>query len=73
VKAVGVLRSILDVAVRDRRIPTNPALGVTLPRLPLSTQRFLRAAELDALADAMPSERDALLLLVLGMDGDPVR
>jgi hypothetical protein len=68
-KALGALRSILDLAVRDRRIATNPALGVTLPRLPMSEQRFLTASELDALADAMPSERDAVLTLVLGWTG----
>ena len=68
-KVVGVLRSVLELAVRDRRIPTNPALSVTLPRLPISEQRFLTTAELDALADAMPSERDAVLTLVLGWTG----
>jgi integrase len=60
---------VLELAVRDRRIPTNPALGVTLPRLPMSEQRFLTAAELDALADAMPFERDTVLTLVLGWTG----
>jgi integrase len=68
-KVVGVLRSVLELAVRDRRIPTNPALGVTLPRLPMSEQRFLTAVELDALSDAMPSERDTVLTLVLGWTG----
>ena len=68
-KAVGVLRPILELAVRDRRIAANPALGVTLPRLPMSHERFLTAAELDALADVMPSERDAVLTLVLGRTG----
>jgi integrase len=68
-KAVGVLRSILDLAVRDRRIAANAALGVTLPRLPMSEQRFLTAAELDALVNAMPSGRDAVLTLVLGWTG----
>lgn len=68
-KAVGVLRSVLDLAVRDRRIAANPALGVTLPRLPASEQRFLTAGELDTLAEAMPSERDAVLTLILGWTG----
>lgn len=31
-RAYGVLASILDVAVRDRRILSNPARGVNLPR-----------------------------------------
>jgi integrase len=68
-KAVGVLRSVLDLAVRDHRIPSNPAIGVTLPRLPMSDQRFLTAHELEALADAMPAERDRLLTLALGWTG----
>jgi integrase len=35
----------------------------------MSEQRFLTAPELDTLADAMPSERDAVLTLVLGWTG----
>jgi integrase len=31
-RAYGILASILDVAVRDRRISSNPARGVKLPR-----------------------------------------
>jgi integrase len=68
-KVAGVLRSILELAVRDRRIPSNPALGVALPHLPMVAQRFLRADELEALADAMPTERDRVLTLMLGWTG----
>jgi integrase len=68
-KVVGVLRSVLELAVRDRRIPTNPAHGITLPRLPIAEQRFLGASDLDNLADAMPSERDRVLCLLLGWTG----
>ena len=68
-KALGVLRQVLDLAVRDRRIVVNPAIGVTQPRLPLQDQRFLTADELEALAQAMPSERDRLLVLTLGWVG----
>jgi integrase len=42
---------------------------VSLPRLPVVEQRFLRADELERLADAMPSERDRVLTLVLGWTG----
>ena len=31
-RAYGVLASVLDAAVKDRRIATNPARGVSLPR-----------------------------------------
>ena len=68
-KVIGVFRSVLELGVRDRRIPSNPAVGVPLPRLPITEQRFLRADELEALADAMPSERDRVLTLFLGWTG----
>ena len=68
-KVVGVLRLVLELAVRDRRIPTNPAHRVTLPRLPVAEQRFLGANELQTLADAMPSGRDRVLCLLLGWTG----
>lgn len=68
-KAVGVLRSVLELAVKDRRIAANPALAVSLPRLPTLEQRFLDASELEALAGAMAERRDELLTLVLGWTG----
>jgi integrase len=68
-KVVGVLRSVLELAVRDRRIPTNRTYGITLPRLPVADQRFLGANELETLADAIPSERDRVLCLLLGWTG----
>ncbi len=60
---------MLELAVRDRRIPTNPAHGITLPRLPIAEQRFLGANDLEKLADAMPLERDRVLCLLLGWTG----
>ena len=68
-KSLGVLRQVLDLAVRDRRIVVNPAIGVTQPRLPLQDQRFLSADELEGLAEATPSDRDRLLVLTLGGSG----
>jgi integrase len=68
-KVVGVLRAILELAVRDKRIATNPAIGVALPRLPMADQRFLRVDELEVLADAMPTQRDHVLTLLLGWTG----
>lgn len=55
--------------MRDRRIPANPVSGVPLPRLPITEQRFLRADELESLADAMPTDRDRVLTLFLGWTG----
>ena len=68
-KALGVLRQVLGVAVADKRLAVNPAAGVAQPRLPLGEQRFLDADELARLAEAMPSERDRLLALLLGCTG----
>jgi hypothetical protein len=42
-KAHRVLSMMLDVAVRDRRLPVNPAAGVPLPRAATTSKRFLAA------------------------------
>lgn len=68
-KALGVLRQVLALAVADRRLAVNPAAGVAQPRLPFAEQRFLEASELSRLADAMGSERDRILALLLGWTG----
>jgi integrase len=68
-KALGVLRGILDLAVADRRIALNPATGVGQPRLSMHEMRFLGASDLEALAEAMPSQRDRVLTLLLGWCG----
>ena len=68
-KALGVLRNTLDLAVADRRLAVNPAAGVAQPKLPITEQRFLQADELDVLAIATGSERDRVLVLVLGWIG----
>jgi integrase len=68
-QALGVLRGILDLAVRDRRLAVNPAVRVKQPRLPLAEQRFLTAEELTSLADATPCARDRMLVLILGWCG----
>ncbi len=62
-----VLTAMLDEAVRDNRLPRNPAAGVTLPKLPTTEQRFLTHAEVAALADAAGPYR--LLVLVLAYCG----
>lgn len=63
-----VLRSILDLAVRDRRIRENPARGVELPSLPMRGRHvYLTHGQLAALADAAGAYRP--LILVLGYCG----
>lgn len=50
IRAFGVLAAILDVAVRDRRISTNPARGVKLPRKAKKKRVYLSAAQVELLA-----------------------
>jgi integrase len=49
-RAHGVLAQVLELAVRDRRLPTNPARGVRLPRKLARAPRYLSAAQVEALA-----------------------
>jgi integrase len=49
-RAYGVLAGILDVAVRDRRLPSNPARGVVLPRKNKKRHVYLSHKEVEALA-----------------------
>lgn len=66
-KAHHLLSMILDVAVRDRCIPINPAVGVSLPRLRRSEPTFLTAGQVATLADNAGTGR--LAVLVLGFTG----
>lgn len=63
VKHHRVLSQILDLAVRDERIPSNPASGVNLPRVKHARRRYLTAAEVEALATAAGKWRPVVLLL----------
>lgn len=49
-RAYGVLAAILDIAVRDRRMPSNPARGVKLPRKTKKARVYLTAAQVELLA-----------------------
>ena len=43
------LHPVLDLAVRDRRLPASPAKGVKLPPKLPKVRRFLTAAQVEAL------------------------
>ena len=62
-RAHGILSGILDVAVRDRRIPANPARGVKLPRKVRKEHRYLTHDEVWQLADAAGDKSTLILLL----------
>lgn len=48
-RAYGLLSQMLDLAVRDRRLPANPAKSVKLPRKLARPRRFLTAPQVEAL------------------------
>jgi integrase len=63
IRAHGVLASVLDIAVKDRRIPNNPARGVdNLPRKHRKAHRYLSHEEVERLAVAA-GEHSALVYL----------
>jgi len=62
-----VLSLVLGLAVRDKRIASNPAEGVQLPRAVKSDKVFLTAGQVAQLADAAGSGR--LVVLVLAYTG----
>jgi integrase len=65
---VGVLSGVLGLAVRDRRLPSNPVSGVDLPRIRKRRRRYLTAGEVERLASAAgPGGR--LVILVLAYCG----
>lgn len=66
-KAVGVLRQVLAMAVRDNRLVLNPVDGVELPGIGTVEQRFLTLEQLHALADASGDHR--ALVYALGTCG----
>lgn len=62
-RAFGVLAAILDVAVRDRRISTNPARGVKLPRKGRKHRAYLTGAQVRLLASCTPDHGTLVLFL----------
>ncbi len=49
-RAYGILAGILDIAVRDRCLPSNPARGVVLPRKNKKRRVYLSHKEVEAVA-----------------------
>lgn len=62
-KIHGVLSGILGLAVRDRRLPSNPALDVDLPRGRERRRRYLNANQVEQLAISAGEGRLAVLVL----------
>jgi len=62
----SVLARVMDDAVRDRMLTSNPARGVKLPKRPARHNVYLTAAQLQALADEAAHYRSLVLLLGVG-------
>jgi integrase len=54
---------MLDEAVKGRRLPSNPATGVELPRLPKVHKRYLSHEQVGRLAEQCGPEGVVVLLL----------
>lgn len=63
IRAYGILAAILDVAVRDRRIPANPARGVKMPRKRHRPHTYLSHEQVSDLALAA-GDRGAIVLVL---------
>lgn len=66
-RAFGVLAGILDVAVKDRRVPVNVARGSRLPRKVARAHRYLSHQQIQDLAIA--SGKHEVLVLLLAYTG----
>jgi integrase len=65
--AVEVLSSIFNAAVRDRLIRTNPAQGLSLPRMAKSRFVPLTADQVHRLADAIDPRARAMIITLSGI------
>ena len=66
-RAYGVLAAIIDVAVRDRRVTTNVARGVKLPRKGKKKRVYLNAGQVELLASQVGEH--STLVYVLAYTG----
>jgi integrase len=64
--ATSVLRRILDDAVRDRMLVTNPVRGIKLPKRAPQRNVYLTATQLEMLAGEAGRYRGLVLLLGVG-------
>lgn len=62
-KIAGVLASVLDFAVKSKRLAVNPARGVDLPKQVLARRRYLTVQQVESLATAAEEHRDVVLAL----------
>lgn len=68
-KALGALRSVFDLAVRDGLMARNPASGIKLPTAQPNEPRPLTHQQLRALINHASTDRDRLMVAVAGYTG----
>lgn len=66
-RAHGVLAAILDTAVRDRRIPSNPARDIKLPRRTQASRGYLSHRQVEALATSSKHPNFVRFLALTGL------
>jgi integrase len=67
-KSFGVLSAVLGLAVRDKRLPANPATGVDLPSLNERRRKYLSGGQVEQLAESAGGD-GWLVVLVLAYCG----
>jgi len=68
-KCAIVLKMMMDAAVRDGMVRSNPVVGIKLPRIERHEAAYFAPDVVDALASAMSSVEYGLLVRVLGIGG----
>jgi integrase len=66
-RAYGLLAAVLDIAVKDRRISSNPARGVSLPRKGKKARAYLTHEQVERLA--VESRAHATLVRLMAYTG----
>ena len=59
-KTMRWVRLTLNQAVRDRRIPYSPTVGISLPRTRTTEMRILEPADIIDIAELLPDRYQAL-------------
>jgi integrase len=62
----NVVATVFRAAVRDRKLAETPCIGIRLPEVEKPRVAPLTTAQVDALADAMPAELRALVVVAAG-------
>lgn len=68
-RAIHVLRALLDTAVEAKKISVNPAQKIKAPQEVKERRAYLTVPQINALADAMPSMNDKTMIYTLAYCG----